>query len=234
MSEPDFAHRAQARGELQQRLGHEFADRGLLARALTHRSAGPNHNERLEFLGDGVLNFVVGAALFEARPDAPEGDLSRLRAALVRERTLAAIADELGLAELLVMGPGERRSGSRRRASVRADAVEALLGALYCDAGFEATRAVILRLYRTRLAELPSADSLKDAKTQLQEWLQARGRARPEYDIVTVSGADHAQHFVVRCRLPDSGTEVEGEGSGRRKAEQDAARRMLAHLAESQ
>ncbi|AWN16967.1 ribonuclease III [Salinisphaera sp. LB1] len=230
MSGGESVNRAQARDEFERRIGHDFSARALLAQALTHRSAGPNHNERLEFLGDGVLNFVIAAALFEQNPAAPEGDLSRLRASLVRERTLAEICDELGLAELLVLGPGENRAGSRRRASIKADAVEAVLGAIYCDAGFERTRDVILSLYRRRLAELPTADSLKDAKTRLQEWLQARARSRPEYEVVSVSGADHAQHFVARCRLADSGEAVEGEGGGRRKAEQNAAQRMLQRL----
>ncbi|HET7314860.1 ribonuclease III [Salinisphaera sp.] len=229
-NEGESVNRAQARDAFEQRIGHVFSARALLAQALTHRSAGPNHNERLEFLGDGVLNFVIAAALFAHHPDAPEGDLSRLRAALVRERTLAEIADELALADLLVLGPGESRTGSRRRASIKADAVEAVLGAIYCDAGFDRAREVILALYRRRLAELPSADSLKDAKTRLQEWLQARGRMRPEYEVVRVSGADHAQHFVARCRLTDSGDAVEGEGGGRRKAEQAAAQRMLQRL----
>ncbi|MES1925450.1 ribonuclease III [Salinisphaera sp. T31B1] len=215
---------------LETTLGHVFADRALLTQALTHRSAGPRHNERLEFLGDGVLNFIIAAALFERRPDAPEGDLSRLRAALVRERTLAAIAGEIALSKALVLGPGEMRDGSRRRASILADGVEALLGAIYCDAGFAAAQSVVLGLYDQRLNDLPSADSLKDAKTRLQEWLQARGRKRPEYELVRVTGADHCQEFVCRCVLADSGDAVEGEGGGRRKAEQDAARRMLERL----
>lgn len=212
------------------RLGYTFTDRDLLARALTHRSAGPDHNERLEFLGDGVLNFIIAAALFDECPDAPEGDLSRLRAALVRERTLAAIAGEIELGTALVLGPGENRDGSRRRASILADGVEAVLGAIYCDGGFAAARQVVHTLYAERLRQLPSPASLKDAKTRLQEWLQARARERPEYTLVSVTGADHCQHFVARCRLPDSDDTVDGEGGGRRKAEQDAARRMLEKL----
>lgn len=226
-------NRARDRAALEAQLDYQFADRSLLARALTHRSASGNHNERLEFLGDGVLNFIIAAALYETKPSAPEGDLSRLRAALVRERTLAAIADELSLGDLIVLGPGETGDGSRRRASIRADTVEAVLGAIYCDAGFAAAQRVVLSLYAGRLADLPSADSLKDPKTQLQEWLQARARARPEYSVISVSGADHNQHFVVSCRLADSNDSVQGEGGGRRKAEQAAARRMLDHLATS-
>ena len=227
---PSDTNRGQACATLERHLDYVFADRALLKRALTHRSAEADHNERLEFLGDGVLNFTIAAALFEQCPEAPEGDLSRLRASLVRETTLAAIAREIELGAAIVLGPGEMRNGSRRRASILADGVEALLGAIYCEAGFDAVRAVILRLYNKRLANLPTAASLKDAKTQLQEWLQARARSRPEYELVQVTGADHCQHFVSRCRLADSGDSVEGEGGGRRKAEQDAARRMLAKL----
>ena len=227
MSEKESLNRARARDAFAQRVGHVFTDRSLLAQALTHRSAGANHNERLEFLGDGILNFVIAAALFERKSEAPEGDLSRLRASLVCERTLAEIADELELADLLVLGPGETRAGSRRRASIKSDAVEAVLGAIYCDSGFEQTRDVILSLYQKRLSHLPSADSLKDAKTQLQEWLQARGCARPVYELVQETGAAHERHFVTRCRLPDTNETADGEGSGRRKAEQTAARRML-------
>ena len=227
---PSDRNREQARAALEQHLGYGFKDRALLNRALTHRSAEADHNERLEFLGDGVLNFTIAAALFEQCPDAPEGDLSRLRASLVRETTLAAIAKEIELGAAIVLGPGEMRNGSRRRASILADGVEALLGAIYCETGFDAAKRVILHLYAQRLTDLPSAASLKDAKTQLQEWLQARSRSRPEYELVEVTGADHCQHFVSRCRLADSGDSVEGEGGGRRKAEQDAARRMLEKL----
>ncbi|MES1930063.1 ribonuclease III [Salinisphaera dokdonensis CL-ES53] len=223
-------NQAHARATLEARLGYVFETRELLEQALTHRSAAPDHNERLEFLGDGVLNFVIAAALFEQCVDAPEGDLSRLRAALVRERTLAVIADEIELGQAIVLGPGEMRNGSRRRVSILADGVEALLGAIYCEGGFDAARKVIMHLYAQRLATLPSAASLKDSKTRLQEWLQARARNRPEYELVSVTGADHCQHFVSRCTLVDTGAAVEGEGGGRRKAEQDAARRMLETL----
>lgn len=226
----ESTNRARARDALEQQIGHVFTTRSLLSQALTHRSAGANHNERLEFLGDGVLNFVVAAALFEQNPALPEGDLSRLRATLVRETTLAEIADELALSSLLVLGPGETSTGSRRRDSIKADAVEALLGAIYCDADFDRTRAVILSLYRQRLADLPSADSVKDAKTRLQEWLQARGRERPAYEVVSITGPEHAQHFVARCHIQDLAQSAEGQGTGRRKAEQDAARQMLQYL----
>lgn len=219
-----------AREALTHRLGHEFAEPRLLTEALTHRSADGRHNERLEFLGDAVLNCVIAVALYERRPDAPEGDLSRLRASLVRERTLARIADEIDLGSALRLGTGELRSGGFRRASILADGVEAIIGAVYRDAGFEAAYDTILRLYAERLETLPDADSLKDAKTRLQEWLQARGRPLPRYETADVSGAEHARHFVVRCELVDSDIVVEGGGGGRRRAEQAAARAMLAHL----
>lgn len=215
---------------LERRLGHPFTQLGLLQEAVTHRSAGGNHNERLEFLGDGVLNFVIASALFELRPDVPEGDLSRLRASLVREETLAEIAMELELGDFLRMGSGELRSGGFRRASILADAVEAILGAVYRDAGFAAAEHLILRLFETRLAQLPDAGTLKDAKTQLQEWLQARARPLPRYDIVAETGEAHERHFVARCTLAHTKTATQGEGTGRRRAEQAAAQRMLEQL----
>ncbi|HLQ86201.1 MAG TPA: ribonuclease III [Salinisphaeraceae bacterium] len=221
---------AVAQQRLQQQLGYSFADKTLLRRALTHRSACADHNERLEFLGDSVLSCVISMALFEHCPQAPEGDLSRLRAALVCERTLAAVARQLELSALLVLGPGEKRNGSGRRDSILADTLEALLGAVYREGGFGPARAVILALFAERLAHLPDPDEIKDPKTRLQEWLQARGRALPQYQLVSRSGADHAQHFVAACRLPDGAETSTGEGSGRRKAEQAAARNLLAQL----
>ena len=218
---------------LARRLGHDFRDPALLDAALTHRSAGGAHNERLEFLGDAVLNCVIAEAVYERRPDAPEGDLSRLRASLVRERTLAEIAGELDLGACLRLGSGELRSGGFRRASILADAVEALVGAVYRDAGFAAAREVLLRLFADRLATLPDADTLKDAKTRLQEWLQGRGRPLPGYRTIEVSGAEHARRFVVCCELADAELSVTGEGSGRRRAEQAAASAMLAALEET-
>src|SRR5699024_981762 len=215
---------------LQRRLGHEFADTGLLTQALTHRSAATVNNERLEYLGDSILNFVIAAALFDNCPGASEGDLSRLRASLVRGRTLAVIARELELSALLILGPGEKRNGSSRRDSILADTVEALLGAIYTEAGFAETRRVILDLFDYRLHHLPQADDTKDDKTRLQEWLQARGRALPEYDLVKRSGPQHAEHFVARCRLADMDLNCTGEGSSRRQAEQDAAHHVLEQL----
>lgn len=217
-------------GALARRLGHDFAAPELLNEALTHRSAGGADNERLEFLGDSVLSCVIAAALYELKPDASEGDLTRLRASLVRERTLARIAAEIELERYLRLGTNERRSGVYRRASTLADTVEAVIGAIYRDAGFETARDVILRLYEKRLETLPDAETLKDPKTRLQERLQARGRPLPHYETVTVSGAEHARRFTVRCELADTGVEVTGEGGSRRGAEQAAARLMLAGL----
>src|SRR5699024_5872822 len=159
------------------------------------------------------------AALFEHCPNASEGDLSRLRATLVRGRTLAVIAGDLELAPLLVLGPGEKRNGSSRRESIRADTVEALLGAIYTEAGFAATRQVILDLFDYRLQHLPRADDTKDSKTRLQEWLQGRGRSLPAYELIKRSGPQHAEHFVAACRLADADLRCLGEGSNRRQAE---------------
>jgi ribonuclease-3 len=217
---------------LARRLGHDFDEPQLLIEALTHRSAGSRHNERLEFLGDSVLNCVIAAALYAQCPEVPEGDLTRLRASLVRERTLAQIAGEIALDRSLRLGANERRSGVYRRASTLSDTLEAVIGAVYLDAGFETAREMVLRLYVQRLATLPDADSLKDAKTRLQEWLQAQGRPLPCYETVDMIGAEHARHFVVRCELADDEAVVEGEGSGRRRAEQEAARAMLTLLRE--
>jgi ribonuclease-3 len=216
----------ETRASLQRALGCEFRDERWLRLALTHRSAGHEHNERLEFLGDALLNFVIGEALFQARPTATEGELSRLRAALVCEAALAKIARRIGLGEALQLGPGELKSGGFRRDSILADALEALIGALYLDRGIEAARAACLRLYAEALQQLPQTLP-KDAKTRLQEALQGQGRPLPEYVVVGESGPAHRRRFRVRCRLPDSGRQSEGEGASRRQAEQEAAQRML-------
>lgn len=205
--------------KLCRRIGYRFQDAALLTAALTHRSAGSRNNERLEFLGDGVLNFVIGEAMYRRRPDAPEGDLSRLRASLVRESTLAAIAQELELGDAVRLGAGELKSGGFRRRSILADAVEALLGAVYLDGGFDAARSVVLGLYAERLDDLPSPESLKDPKTRLQEYLQSRHMKLPRYEIMEVSGEPHRQIFHVVCRLADGDQEAEGQGCSRRGAE---------------
>ncbi|MDE2148420.1 MAG: ribonuclease III [Gammaproteobacteria bacterium] len=214
---------------LQDALGHRFRRPVLLTQALTHRSATPPNNERLEFLGDALLNFAVAAALFDARPDDDEGDLSRLRAALVRETSLAEVARELGLAEALRLGGGERKSGGFRRDSILADALEALIASVYLDAGLEAALGVCRHLFTPRLQRLPAAAALKDAKTRLQEWLQARGRARPQYRVLREQGPAHRRRFQVRCEAPD-GRAADAEADSRKAAEQQAAAVLLAQL----
>lgn len=214
-------------GWLQERLGCSLADAGLLLRALTHRSAGPDNNERLEYLGDAVLSFIVAELLFEAFPDASEGELSRYRASLVSGEVLGAIALDLGLGEHLRLGEGELKSGGPRRASILADALEALFGAIYRDQGLGAARTAAVRLFRERLAALPHASELRDAKTRLQEWLQGRGLGLPQYTVLEVSGEPHEQRFRVRCDVDGLAVAAEAEGSSRRRAEQEAASRVL-------
>jgi ribonuclease-3 len=215
---------------LSRALGYSFQDQGLLQQALTHRSSGGAHYERLEYLGDGLLNFVIGEAAYTLWNKAPEGDLSRLRSSLVCEETLARIAKPLLLGDVLRMGPGELKSGGYRRESIHADVVEALLGAVYLDGGFAAARAVVLKLYAGELASLPAPESLKDSKTRLQEILQADSRPLPEYKVVGEQGPPHRRVFQVLCRLPDSGEETEAGGASRKQAEQDAARLMFEKL----
>jgi ribonuclease-3 len=209
-----------------------FIDPTLLQDALTHRSMGSRNNERLEFLGDSVLNLVVSSRLYERRPDAQEGDLSRMRSRLVRESSLAVVASGLGLGKQLNLGESELKSGGFRRASILADAFEALLGAIFLDGGYVACRAVILDLFDPLIEGLPSANALKDPKTRLQEWLQGRARPLPEYELTREEGADHAKKFHVSCTLPDDHTVVEANGSSRRKAEQAAAKLLLQLLGE--
>ena len=215
---------------LQRRLGYRFRDPQLLALALTHRSAGSANNERLEFLGDGLVNFVAADALFHARPDAVEGDLSRLRASLVCEDSLARLAEGLGLGDVLVLGGGALKSGGFRRAPVLADALEAVLGAIYVDGGFDAGRAACEQVLAPLLAQLPDPATLKDAKTRLQEHLQGLGRPLPVYELLHAEGPEHRPSFTVSCRLADDGAITEGQASNRRSAEQLAAERMLQHL----
>lgn len=210
-----------------QRLAYDFKNPALLDEALTHRSVGAQNNERLEFLGDSVLNFVIADELFRQFPDINEGDLSRLRASLVNRDSLAEIARELELGACLKLGSGELKSGGYRRASIIADAVESLLGAVYCDSGFDACQALVLRLFSRRLQTIPDLDSLKDAKTRLQELLQSRRYERPEYTVVEVSGKPHAQNFKVECRMHEPVVVTVAEGRSRRKAEQLAAEAAL-------
>lgn len=209
------------------RIGHGFADPALLEQALTHRSAGPRHNERLEFLGDSVVNLLVAEVLFTRWPKADEGALTRARAELVREASLAAIARELDLGSRLTLGPGEMKSGGHRRDSILADALEAVVAAIYLDAGFEACRAVVLPWFETALAALPVGKPEKDAKTRLQEWLQGRQKPLPLYEVIGESGDEHAKVFLARCSIGDPPLVAEGEGSSRRNAEQAAAAALL-------
>lgn len=212
---------------LKDKLNYEFADERLLDEALTHRSADGTSNERLEFLGDAVLDFVISHAVYQRRPQAPEGDLSRLRASLVKDSALSGLATELGLGEYLKLGSGEKKTGGHRRASILADALEAVFGAIYLDRGFAAAEAVILGAYRQRLDELPESDELKDPKTRLQEMLQAISNELPEYTVRNVTGQQHRQTFEVACRVATLSLEADGTGTSRRKAEQAAARAML-------
>ncbi|WP_334133635.1 ribonuclease III [Tepidimonas sp.] len=211
---------------LQTRLGHTFRRPELLQRALTHRSFGADHYERLEFLGDAVLGLVVATLLVQRLPQQTEGELSRVRASLVRQDALHRIALDLGLPALLRLGDGEQRSGGRQRPSILADAVEAVLGAIYLDAGFEVAQAVARRWYDGVSLE-PALD--KDAKTALQEWLQGRRRPLPQYEVLAILGEAHAQTFEVACRV-DGVEPAIGRGASRRAAEQAAAASMLQRL----
>lgn len=210
-------------------LQYQFNDMGLLDQALTHRSASSRHNERLEFLGDSLLGQVIAAQLYHLFPDASEGELSRMRSSLVREKTLADIATEMRLGEILHLGSGELKSGGFRRASILADSLEAVFGAIYLDGGFPECERVILNLYQQRLNDLPDKGTEKDPKTTLQEWLQAQRLPLPIYDLIASYGEAHAQTFHVSCAL-SSGEQAEGRGSSRRKAEQQAARKILEQL----
>jgi len=214
------------------RLGYRFGDPSLLDAALTHRSAGRANYERLEFLGDSVLNFAVAVLVYRTYPEADEGDLSRYRASLVSGQSLAEAAYALGLGEQLRLGSGELKTGGFRRSSILADALEALFGAVYLDGGFDAASSVIERLFAGRLAQLPEARDLKDPKTRLQELLQARGRRLPAYAVEDVSGEPHEHWFVASCEVEELGLRERGEGTSRRRAEQAAAERVLGQLSE--
>jgi len=218
---------------LQRALGYRFQDESALLRALTHRSAGHDNNERLEFLGDALLNFVIGEAVFLRLPKAAEGDLSRMRAMLVREETLAVVARRIELGEVVRLGSGELKSGGFRRDSILADGLEALIGAVYLEGGFAAGRDLCLRLFAPELDHLPDPGTLKDSKTRLQEHLQAAGRPLPEYTVLNEEGPPHRRSFRIRCRLADDGSESTGEGASRKFAEQQSAERMLHNLIES-
>ena len=204
--------------------GHRFTDPALLAQALTHRSAGSPHNERLEFLGDSLVNQFIAETLYRHWPKADEGALTRARAELVRESALAAIAKTLAIGDQLVLGPGEMKSGGRHRDSILADTVEALVAAIYLDSGFDICRVVVMPWFAPLLDALPPPNKVgKDAKTRLQEWLQARQYPLPVYALLHEGGEDHARVFRVSCTLTQPAIRSEGEGSSRRAAEQQAA-----------
>jgi ribonuclease-3 len=211
-------------------LGYAFRDPALLRQALTHRSYGTPNYERLEFVGDAVLDCVVALALFERFPGTPEGDLSRARAHLVNQETLAQVARRLDLGAALRLGEGELRSGGADRASILADALEAVFGAVFLDGGFDAARTVVDAVFADVLREVDPATLGKDPKTRLQEWLQAKRVAVPEYAIVGTSGEAHAQRFEVECRIPQLAVVATGIGTSRRSAEQDAAHKALAAI----
>jgi ribonuclease-3 len=218
---------SRAAGWLAERLGLSLSDPALLDRALTHRSHGSTNNERLEYLGDAVLTFVVAEMLYRTFPDASEGELSRFRASLVSGEALAGIASALGIGDHLRLGEGEMKSGGQRRATILADALEAVFGAVFLDQGLGAARRVAERLFQAPIAALPSAADLKDPKTRLQEWLQGRGHALPAYTVLEVSGEPHDQRFLVRCEVPGLSLAAVAEASSRRRAEQEAAQRIL-------
>ncbi|NQV86580.1 MAG: ribonuclease III [Woeseiaceae bacterium] len=219
---------------LDKTLHYRFQNAELFQQALTHRSATNRNNERLEFLGDAVLDFVVSGAVYRSHPEAAEGDLSKLRAALVNEVTLAEIALDMGLGEHLILGSGEQKTGGHRRESILADALEAIFGAVFLDSGFGAAKELIDRVYAQRYRDLPDIEDLKDPKTRLQEWLQARKMELPHYELVEVSGKDHKQRFSVTCTVAEKSVASSGESTTRRKAEQKAARTMMEILSENE
>ena len=219
---------------LEKTLLYRFQNLELFRQALSHRSRTQQNNERLEFLGDAVLDFVISDELYRLRPEASEGDLSKLRASLVKDESLAALALELGVGDHLILGSGEMKTGGHRRESILADAIEAIFGAVFLDSGVDAARAVIECVFAERLQNLPDSKDLRDSKTRLQEWLQSRKLALPAYNLVESSGEDHKQRFTVSCTVAERSEVTQGEASSLRKAEQKAARKMIALLVETQ
>ena len=219
-----------ALASLQSRLQHQFSDPSLLQRAVTHRSFSAEHNERLEFLGDSVLNLAVSTLLYRRLQAQNEGDLSRVRANLVKEGTLHQLAKDLRLDQVLHLGEGEARSGGRQRPSILADALEAVIGAVYLDAGYAVAEALVLRLYEAVEINPQMQAAAKDAKTALQEWLQGRKMQLPQYRVVGTAGVAHRQTFEVECAIAELALAQRGSGASRRAAEQSAASAMLATL----
>ena len=218
------------RDALCRKIGHVFSQPQLLQCALTHRSFSKAHNERLEFLGDSVLNCVIAKHLFDACPDLPEGDLSRLRSNLVNQQALSALAQQLQLGELLLLGEGERKSAGFRRPSILADALEALFGAVFLDAGFAIAERVVLDLYIPFITQIDIRTLGKDFKTLLQEYLQGKKLALPQYTVIAIRGEAHAQKFQVQCDIVQLGVTTHGEGASRRAAEQAAAEAAYCRL----
>ncbi len=217
---------------LERRIDYRFQDSQLLRQAMTHRSHSHQNNERLEFLGDSVLGFVVSGLLYRHYPEVSEGDLSRLRARLVRGESLAEIALELDFGDALLLGAGEMKSGGHRRESILADAMEAVIGAIYLDSDFGTCEQWLQQLMKPRVDALPPLAQLKDPKTRLQEWLQARKQPVPRYEVFKTEGEGHQQRFTVHCQIQEPPLTVEGTGRSRRKAEQEAATRAIAKLEE--
>jgi ribonuclease III len=224
---------SKAAGELCRRLAYTFKDSSLLVRALTHRSKGSDHNERLEFLGDSVLNLVISAELYDRFPHLAEGELTRLRASLVRQPTLASHARDLDIGQYVELGGGELKSGGYDRDSILADTLEAIIGAVYQDGGLDHVTHLIQALYQNDFTRLDPHDIPKDPKTQLQEYLQKHSLPTPSYVVLKTSGEPHNQNFVVECRVSGLSDVVTGAGNSRRAAEQQAAERVLGILVQS-
>jgi ribonuclease-3 len=216
--------------KLQKKINASFDNHALLEQALTHRSIGSNNNERLEFLGDSILGFVVADEIYMRFPEADEGVMSRLRAHLVNRESLAIIAQKLDLSDELILGQGEMKSGGKHRSSILSDAVEALIGAIYKDKGLEASRAWVLSVFKNQLESLTLETATKDPKTQLQEYLQARGIAVPKYSVISTTGLDHNQQFKVECQVDGIDNHASSTASSRKKAEQKSASKILKRL----
>ena len=216
--------------KLQKNIGYDFSDTNLLKRALTHRSVSNNNNERLEFLGDSILGLIISRELFQRFPSIDEGQLSRLRSHLVRGQTLAILAKTIDLSDFLILGQGELKSGGFRRDSIQADTLEAVIGAIFLDSDYSTTNLVVLALYKTLLDEASPKNSLKDFKTQLQEFLQKRGLILPNYELLKTTGQDHNAIFYVRCSLSEEGFSVEKSAKSIKRAEQACAESLLEKL----
>jgi len=229
----DSQHKQSNISRLEKSIDYKFENLNLLKEALTHRSAGAKNNERLEFLGDSILNFVIAADLFIRYPKSSEGDLSRLRASLVNKEGLYLVSQDLKLGDYLTLGSGELKSGGYRRNSILADAVEAIFGAVYIDSDLERCRKLILQLYHTQLENIPDANLLKDPKTRLQELLQSRKLGLPDYDVIEVVGQAHNQQFTVSCKIDKLELQTQGKAASRRKAEQQAADKIISLVEEA-